>query len=510
MEPSIMQPDKAKASNWKQGVTRQERQAEPQLDAGFAAYHLDAIVLQALQLLGLTQPTPVQQQVIPLVLQNRDVIAQAQTGSGKTAAYVIPLCQLVDWDENRPQVMVLTPTRELAMQVQQEILDIGKLKRIKAPALCGKHSFRQQEKDLKQKSHMVVGTPGRVLDHLERGTLIADKIGYLVLDEADEMFHMGFLEQVEQILSYLPEERVSLLFSATMPKEVERLARQYLREPMRIHIEGESISNRNITHSWYCCEDTDRMELLLNLLKVHNPDSCIIFANMRAEVERIYDALWNDGFSCARLHGGMEQWERTEVMRDFKKGMFRYLVATDVAARGIDVENISLVVNYELPPEREIYIHRIGRTGRAGLAGQAVSILERWEQPELHHIEVFLQQTIVQLEPPTAQQVADAESAFRAKMDEEPEQKGNKNAALHQQILKLQIGDGKKAKIRPVDLVGTICAIPGVEATDIGVIHIMDWTSTVEILNGKGELVFRTLQKKPIKAKVRKVTKAKF
>ena len=231
---------------------------------------------------------------------------------------------------------------------------------------------------------------------------------------------------------------------------------------------------------------------------------------MRVEVERIYDALWNDGFSCARLHGGMEQWERTEVMRDFKKGMFRYLVATDVAARGIDVEHISLVVNYELPPERETYIHRIGRTGRAGLTGRAISLLESWEQPELKQIEVLLQQTIPQQEAPTEQQLTDAEASFRAKMDEEPEKKGNKNAALHQQILKLQIADGKKAKIRPVDLVGTICAIPGVEATDIGVIHIMDWTSTVEILNGKGELVFRTLQKKPIKAKVRKVTKAKL
>ena len=476
----------------------------------FEQYKLHKTILKALDLLGLKQPTPVQQQVIPQVLVQKDLIAQAQTGSGKTAAYAIPLCQLVDWDENKPQVMILTPTRELAMQVQQEVLDIGKLKRIKIPALYGKHSFRMQEKDLKQKSHMVVGTPGRVLDHLERGTLYTGYIKYLVIDEADEMLHMGFIEQVEQILSYLPDDRVTLLFSATMPKEVERLAQQYLKEPLRIKIEGEAISSRKISHGWYDCADTDRMELLMNLLKVHNPDSCIIFANMRSEVEAIYDALWDDGFSCARLHGGMEQWERTEVMRDFKKGLFRYLVATDVAARGIDVENISLVVNYELPPERETYIHRIGRTGRAGLTGEAISLLEGWEKSDLTYIEKLLQQEIKQLDVPTEQQVTDAEAAFRAKMDEEPEAKGNKNAALHEQIMKLQIDDGKKAKIRPVDIVGTICAIPGVEADDIGVIHIMDWTSTVEILNGKGELVLKTLQKKPIKAKVRKVRKAKF
>jgi superfamily II DNA/RNA helicase len=253
----------------------------------------------------------------------------------------------------------------------------------------------------------------------------------------------------------------------------------------------------------------ERIALLQNILKVHNPDSCIIFANTRAEVEDIYDALWDDEFSCGRLHGGMEQWERTEVMRDFKKGLFRYLVATDVAARGIDVENISLVVNYELPGDRETYIHRIGRTGRAGQSGMAISMLERYEQSELKALEKLLEQTIEELTLPDEAVLLEAEEAFRAKMNEEPEEKGNRNAALKAQIMKLQIDDGKKAKIRPVDLVGTICAIPGLEAKDIGVIQILDWTSTVEILNGKGQIVLDALQTKPIKAKVRKVRIAK-
>ena len=478
----------------------------------FSDYMLHKDILKALDLLGLNTPTPIQREVIPHVLQKHDCIAQAQTGSGKTASYAIPMCELVEWEENKPQVMILTPTRELAMQVQQEITDIGKLKRIKAPALYGKQSFKGQEKDLKQKSHMVVGTPGRVLDHLERGTLFTGCIGYLVIDEADEMFHMGFIEQVEQILSYLPNDRVTLLFSATMPKEVVRLAEQYMHNPVQITIEGEQLSSRKITHSYYSCDGMhtdERIDLLKNILKVHNPDSCIIFANMRSEVEDIYDALWDDGFSCGRLHGGMEQWERTEVMRDFKKGLFRYLVATDVAARGIDVENISLVVNYELPHERETYIHRIGRTGRAGQNGMAVSLLERYEQSELKALEKLLEQEIAELTLPDEIAMEQAEAAFRAKMDEEPEEKGNRNAALKEQILKLQIDDGKKAKIRPVDIVGTICAIPGLEAKDIGVIQILDWTSTVEILNGKGQLVLDTLQTKPIKAKVRKVRVAK-
>lgn len=478
----------------------------------FSDYMLHKDILKALDLLELNTPTPIQREVIPHVLQKHDCIAQAQTGSGKTASYAIPLCELVEWEENKPQVMILTPTRELAMQVQQEITDIGKLKRIKAPALYGKQSFKGQEKDLKQKSHMVVGTPGRVLDHLERGTLFTGCIGYLVIDEADEMFHMGFIEQVEQILSYLPNDRVTLLFSATMPKEVVRLAEQYMHNPVQITIEGEQLSSRKITHSYYSCDGMhtdERIDLLKNILKVHNPDSCIIFANMRSEVEDIYDALWDDGFSCGRLHGGMEQWERTEVMRDFKKGLFRYLVATDVAARGIDVENISLVVNYELPHEWETYIHRIGRTGRAGQNGMAISLLERYEQSELKVLEKLLEQEIAELTLPDETAMEQAEAAFRAKMDEEPEEKGNRNAALKEQILKLQIDDGKKAKIRPVDIVGTICAIPGLEAKDIGVIQILDWTSTVEILNGKGQLVLDTLQTKPIKAKVRKVRVAK-
>ena len=396
----------------------------------FSDYMLHKDILKALDLLGLNTPTPIQREVIPHVLQKHDCIAQAQTGSGKTASYAIPLCELVEWEENKPQVMILTPTRELAMQVQQEITDIGKLKRIKAPALYGKQSFKGQEKDLKQKSHMVVGTPGRVLDHLERGTLFTGCIGYLVIDEADEMFHMGFIEQVEQILSYLPNDRVTLLFSATMPKEVVRLAEQYMHNPVQITIEGEQLSSRKITHSYYSCDGMhtdERIDLLKNILKVHNPDSCIIFANMRSEVEDIYDALWDDGFSCGRLHGGMEQWERTEVMRDFKKGLFRYLVATDVAARGIDVENISLVVNYELPHERETYIHRIGRTGRAGQNGMAISLLERYEQSELKALEKLLEQEIAELTLPDETAMEQAEAAFRAKMDEEPEEKGNRN-----------------------------------------------------------------------------------
>ena len=302
---------------------------------------------------------------------------------------------------------------------------------------------------------------------------------------------------------------MTLLFSATMPKEVVRLAEQYMREPLRVTVEGEAPSSRKITHSYYNCSGADRIAALKRLAKVYNPDSCIVFANMRAEVEDIYNALWDAGFSCGRLHGGMEQWERTEVMRDFKKGLFRYLIATDVAARGIDVENVSLVVNYELPPERETYIHRIGRTGRAGHSGIAISLIEDYERTELQQIEKLLGLAIEEKELPDDETVAAAEDAFWTKMDEELEAKAGKNAALHEQIMKLQIDDGKKAKIRPVDIVGTICAIPGVEAADIGVIHILDWTSTVEILNGKGALVLETLQTKPIKAKVRKVRKAK-
>lgn len=480
------------------------------MNRGFEQFDLAPELEKALLLLGMENPTPVQAQVIPLVLAGNDVIAQAQTGTGKTAAFAIPLCQLADWDENQPQALIVTPTRELAMQVGQELADIGKLKRLKVAVLYGKHSFRQQERDLKQKCHLVVGTPGRILDHLERGTMPTESIKYLVIDEADEMFQMGFQEQVESILSCLQQKRVTLLFSATMPEEVIDLAGRHMSSPKRVQIAAAEKTKPATAHYAYDCTDWDKLDLLLGLLTVYNPDQCMIFANTREMVEEVYQALYDSGCSCGCLHGGMEQWDRTDVMQDFRKGRFRYLVATDVAGRGIDVAQISLVVNFELPFHIENYIHRTGRTGRAGHEGMAISLVEETQHSYLKKLEQAAGVVIIMRQAPALEEVEAAKAAFRQKMQQKIVQPQQKNAALHAGILKLQIGDGKKSKIRPTDIVGTICAIPGVEAADIGAITIMDWSSYVEILNDKGSLVLDALQQKPIKGAVRKVMQAKY
>lgn len=480
------------------------------MTTNFSDYPLSEDILRALKLLGLEKPTEVQQRVIPLILEKKDLLVQAETGSGKTAAFAVPLCHLVDWDENKPQVLVLEPTRELALQVQQEILDIGKFKRIKAPVLYGMHSFHHQARDLQQKSHFVVATPGRALDHLQRGTFPVEDIRYLVIDEADELLKLGFLEQVEEIIQYLAGNQATMLFSATMPKQVKRLAEGYLLNPLEITIQKETTVPEVIKQYYYDVTEWEKLDFLMGMLMVENPDSCIIFANTREDVEAVYQALYDDGFSCARLHGGMEQRERTDVIADFRRGAFRYLVATDVAARGIDIAKISLVVNYMLPDRAENYIHRAGRTGRAGQSGKVISLLEEQELKRLRYLTRTAQVEIIQLAEPSVEEVEAAEAAFRQKMEQPMLDRKAKNAELHQDILKLQICDGKKAKIRPVDIVGTICAIPGVEAKDIGIIDIRDWSSYVEILNGKGEMVLEALQEKPIKAKIRRVLKAKF
>lgn len=474
----------------------------------FEQFDLSKDILKALDLLGLETPTKIQEAVIPLALAQKDVIAMAQTGSGKTAAFAIPLCQLVDWEENKPQGLILSPTRELAMQIQQEVAAIGKFKRLKVPALFGKHSFVQQQKDLKQKSHIVVGTPGRVLDHLERGTLPVEKIKYLVIDEADEMLKMGFMEQAAAIIEALPAKRVTLLFSATMPKDIYQLAGQYMNRPEEVRIIEDGMTTERIRHYYYDCTDWDKIDLLQGILTVKNPDSCIIFANTRDLVEQICEEFLDYGFTIDRLHGGMEQWERTEVMKGFRKGEFRYLVATDVAARGIDIASIPLIVNFELPYEQENYLHRIGRTGRAGEKGIAISLVEERELKYLAQLSQFIGLPITLLKEPDLADVEAAKEAFLTKMRQMPQVKQDKKAVLETEIMKIHIADGKKSKIRPVDIVGTICAIEGVEAADIGIITILDWSSYVEILNNKGPIVLETLQTKPIKGQLRKVTEA--
>lgn len=475
----------------------------------FHDFNLSNQIVKALDSLEYRIPTEVQNKVIPLVLEKIDLVVKSQTGSGKTASYGIPICELVEWEENKPQALILTPTRELAVQVKEDFIDIGRFKRIKAAAVYGKQPFAIQKTELKQKTHVVVGTPGRVLDHIERGTLSLDRISYLVIDEADEMLNMGFIEQVEAIINALPQKRVTMLFSATLPEAVKELSQRYMKTPIDIEIKATGLTTDKIEHSLIKVEEKDKFSLLQDVTIVENPDSCIIFCRTKDRVDTLSDQLTDLGYNCDQIHGGMVQEDRLEVMNDFKRGEFHYLIATDVAARGIDIDNITHVINYDLPLEKESYVHRTGRTGRAGKKGKAITFVTPFEDRFLQEIEEYIGFEIPMIDAPTKEEVANKQADFEAKKNEEPTIKKAKNEKLNKQIMKLYFNGGKKKKLRAVDFVGTIAKIEGVTAEDIGIITIMDTFSYVEILNDKGRLVLERMKKTPIKGKSLKVYEAK-
>ena len=353
-------------------------------------------------------PTKVQQAIIPLALEGKDVIVKSQTGSGKTAAFAIPICERINWDENKPQALILTPTRELAMQVKEDFFNIGRFKRMKVMALYGKSPFHIQQTGLKQKTHIVVGTPGRVQDHLDKGTFITDEIRYLVIDEADEMLRMGFIDQVESIIKALPKERVTMLFSATMKPHIEKLCESYMINPVTVEIESTNLTADRVEQVYYKVEDRDKMQALEAITTVESPESCMIFCNRKEGVDSVYEELKQLGYPCVKIHGGMEQKDRFAVMEDFRNGRFRYLVATDVAARGLDIDDVEMVFNYDVPNHEEFYVHRIGRTGRAGRLGTAITMTSPKEFYALKDIMSYTKMNITQEQIPSIKQLKKA------------------------------------------------------------------------------------------------------
>jgi ATP-dependent RNA helicase DeaD len=474
----------------------------------FKDYTLSEEIVRALDSLGYAQPTEVQSEVIPNALMKKDLAVKAQTGSGKTASFGIPICQLVDWEENKPQALVLTPTRELAVQVKEDITNIGRFKRIKATAVYGKEPFAKQKAELKQKSHVVVGTPGRVLDHIEKGTLDLTCLKYLVIDEADEMLNMGFIDQVEAIINQLPKERMTMLFSATLPKDVENLCHQYMKNPVDIEIKTTEKTTDQIEHSLFMVREEDKFNLLKDVTIVENPDSCIIFCRTQEQVDNLFSQLDHLDYTCEKIHGGMIQSDRFDVMNEFKRGEFRYLIATDVAARGIDIDSITHVINYDLPLEKESYVHRTGRTGRAGKKGKAITFVTHYEDKFLANIEEYIGFEIQRRDVPSKEEVVNAKASFEMKMNVQPTIKKDKNEQLNKDIMKLYFNGGKKKKIRAVDFVGTIAKLEGVTAEDIGIITIQDNVSYVDILNGKGPSVIKAMKNTTIKGKQLKVHEA--
>jgi len=474
-------------------------------EKSFKDYPLSEEIVRALDSLGYENPTDVQRKVIRVALEKKDLIVKSQTGSGKTAAFGIPICDRIDWNENKPQALILTPTRELAVQVKEDITNIGRFKRIKATAVYGKEPFAKQKAELKQKSHVVVGTPGRVLDHIEKGTIALERLEYLVIDEADHMLSMGFIEQVEAIIKELPRDRVTMLFSATLPEDVENLCRRYMRNPIQIEIQAAGITTDTIEHALVEVREADKFDLLRDVTIVENPDSCMIFCRTKEQVDKVYEQLADLGYPCAKIHGGMIQEDRFEVMNEFKRADFRYLVATDVAARGIDIDSITLVINYDFPMEKESYVHRTGRTGRAGKIGKAITFITPYEEKWLTELQEYIGFNIPIMNAPSKEEVSIKKSAFKEKINDQPSPKKDKSEQLNKEIMKLYFNGGKKKKLRAIDFVGTIAKIEGVSAEDIGIITIQDNVSYVEILNGKGPLVIKVMKETTIKGKLLKV-----
>ncbi|MBJ8029166.1 DEAD/DEAH box helicase [Bacillus cereus group sp. N21] len=477
-------------------------------EKSFKEYALSKEIVRALTSLKYEQPTEVQGKVIPVALEKKDLVVKSQTGSGKTASFGIPLCEMIDWEENKPQALILTPTRELAVQVKEDITNIGRFKRIKATAVYGKSPFARQKLELKQKTHIVVGTPGRVLDHIEKGTFSLERLKYLVIDEADEMLNMGFIDQVEAIIDELPTDRMTMLFSATLPEDVENLSHTYMKSPTHIEIKASGITTDKIEHILLEVREEEKFSLLQDITTLENPDSCIIFCRTQENVDHVFRQLKRSGYPCDKIHGGMIQEDRFAVMNDFKRGKFRYLVATDVAARGIDIENITHVINYDIPLEKESYVHRTGRTGRAGNSGKAITFVTPYEERFLVEIEEYIGFEIQKIEAPSKEELAKGKAAFEDKINAKPIMKKEKSAGLNKDIMKLYFNGGKKKKIRAVDFVGTIAKIPGVTADDIGIITIQDNVSYVDILNGKGPLVLKVMKNTTIKGKRLKVHEA--
>ena len=372
----------------------------------FSELGLPASLLEAVEGMGFESPSPIQAKTIPLALEGRDVIGLSQTGSGKTAAFALPALACVDPARAEPQVLIVCPTRELAVQVCEEVFRLGgKMKQLRALPVYGGAPIDRQLKGLRKGAHVVVGTPGRLLDHLKRKSFDPGAIRMVVLDEADRMLDMGFEEEMNELLATLPEERQTLFFSATMNKRVSRIIEAFGREPVKVEFERKSLTVEAIDQACYEVRQRSKIEVLTRLLDIDPPRLAVVFCNTKRLVDEVAEGLLARGYAADRLHGDISQQMRERVLARFREGTIEILVATDVAARGLDVDDIDLVVNYEIPHDPEDYVHRIGRTGRAGRSGKAVSFVFGRDIYRLQTIEKYTRQSIRRERVPSQEQV---------------------------------------------------------------------------------------------------------
>ncbi|WP_310599920.1 DEAD/DEAH box helicase [Desulfobulbus sp.] len=436
------------------------------MTATFADFGLHPDLMHAVAELGFTDPTPIQQTAIPLLLDGRDLIGQAQTGTGKTAAFGLPLLHRIDPDRRKIQALVLAPTRELAIQVADSLDRYGRQRGIAVLALYGGQSYQQQFRSLRQGVAVVVGTPGRLLDLADQDALDLSTVHTVVLDEADEMLSMGFIEDIERILERTPAERQTMLFSATISKRVQELAARYLREPESVSITPKQLTGATIVQRYYLVNQQDKIAALARLFEMETIDSALIFVRTRLGTGELANQLTARGFAAEALNGDLSQEARIQVLTRYRNGQIKVLVATDVAARGLDIDDISHVFNFDLPDDPEVYVHRVGRTGRAGRDGIAISLLTPRDRWQLRRIEEYTHFRLEKAELPSIQQIENHRQALlmeqlevwirRGRCRREREvvdmliQTGHQPEDVAAAALKLARSDEKKRPIEPL------------------------------------------------------------
>lgn len=368
---------------------------------GFNKLGISDKIVKSLSDMGFEEPTPIQTQTIPPAKEGKDLIGQAQTGTGKTAAFGIPMVEKVQGEVNRLMALVLVPTRELAIQVSEELNKIGEHSEVHTLPIYGGQDIERQLKALRKKPNIIVATPGRLMDHMRRKTIRLNEINLVVLDEADEMLNMGFLEDIENILQETPETRQTLLFSATMPKPIQTLAQRFLKNPEIISIKAKEITIPLVDQYYVEVQDRQKFDVLCRLLDIQSPNLAIVFGRTKRRVDEVSEALKKRGYSAEGIHGDLTQTKRDAVLRQFREGTVEILVATDVAARGLDISGVTHVYNFDIPQDSESYVHRIGRTGRAGQSGHAVTFVIPREMGHLRNIQFGTKRKIIRMSIPT-------------------------------------------------------------------------------------------------------------
>ena len=506
----------------------------------FDELNIDERILRAIEDMGFEETSPIQTQAIPAVCEGIDVVGQAQTGTGKTAAYTIPMLMKIDPQIKKPQAIVLCPTRELAVQVAEEIRKLAKyMSDIKVLPVYGGQEIVRQIKSLKTGVQIIVGTPGRVMDHMRRKTVKFDNINMVILDEADEMLDMGFREDMETILTDTPQDRQTVMFSATMPKAIMDIARNFQKDAKVIKVVRKELTVSNIEQFYYEVRPKNKTEVLCRLIDIYNPRLSVVFCNTKRQVDELISELKGRGYFADGIHGDMKQQQRDRVMDDFRSGKVDILIATDVAARGIDVDDVDMVFNYDIPQDEEYYVHRIGRTGRAGRSGMALSFISGKEVYKLKDIERYCKTKILAKPVPSLDDVKNTkvDNMFEKikqtieeggltdmvnLVEEHVNQEEYTSMDMAAALLKMLIGDtleredevenfhfdidkddsrmvrlfiniGKKDKIKPSNILGAIAGESGMPGKLVGAIDMMDNYTFVDVPAIHAEKVLKAM-----------------